>query len=376
MNVKTSNNFENDISLEDSLVKDISLLNSKRLNTNDFKIRANLLINALNDFSDKYESDTRNILLNQKFVLSFKEIIQLMRDSIDTQRKIDELNTANEEFVRNLTQNFINNLSYNIFCFVKIDKDFYGVKKKIKNNKKIQHSKKNSDFSIKICNSGSSRNYHQKKTSSNLSMHTNTTTTSTNRKRSVQKDIQNKQNNDEIFSKKKLLCKERSLVIKKSIEKRKSCNQITKMDKNLVQRRNSSVMRRHKIIAPKEEIKSGSPHQNNHSTEIKKKNKKYSDIYSACENLNLTGNNNILMKRNKLMRNSGIFDKKFGTVDCEEEIIIGNDYKSKDGFAEIESIQTKVLSKAPKPSIYAKQLLIKGRQYINDFNGYSEHEKY
>lgn len=376
MNTKTSNNndIENDISLEDcSLVKDIFLLNSKRLNTNDLKFKSNLLINALNDFSKKYESDTKNILLNQKFLLTFKEIIQLIRDSIDTQRKIDELNISNIEFVRNLTQNFINNLSYNIFCFEKIDKDFYGVKKQLKNNKNIQHSKKNSDFSVNNCNSSVSRNNQQSKNCNNLNntMHTNTTS-STFRKRSMPKETNNKKNNDDNFPKKKILYKEKTVTIKKSVDKRKNYNQITQPEKNIYKRRNSSIGRRSKNIAQREGNKSISPLQTIYSTAMKKCNKKYSDIYLACENLNLTGSSNILLNRNKLRRNSEVNVKKFGVLDYGEEITSKKDCKNKDDCIETDSIQKKFITKVPKPSIYTKQLLIKGRKYINDFNCYTE----
>ena len=376
MNTKTSNNndIENDISLEDcSLVKDIFLLNSKRLNTNDLKFKSNLLINALNDFSKKYESDTKNILLNQKFLLTFKEIIQLIRDSIDTQRKIDELNISNIEFVRNLTQNFINNLSYNIFCFEKIDKDFYGVKKQLKNNKNIQHSKKNSDFSVNNCNSSVSRNNQQSKNCNNLNntMHTNTTS-STFRKRSMPKETDNKKNNDDNFPKKKIIYKEKTVTIKKSVDKRKNYNQITQPVKNIYKRRNSSIGRRSKNIAQREGNKSISPLQSIYSTAMKKCNKKYSDIYLACENLNLTGSSNILLNRNKLRRNSEVNVKKFGVLDYGEEITTKKDYKNKDDCIESDGIQKKFITKVPKPSIYTKQLLIKGRKYINDFNCYTE----
>ena len=83
--------------------------------------RSNILLNSLKDFSNKYNSDDRKILSNKKFLLTFNELISLIKEAIETQVKIFETDANQIETLKNLTQDFINDLSYNIFSYEKIE---------------------------------------------------------------------------------------------------------------------------------------------------------------------------------------------------------------------------------------------------------------
>ena len=386
------------------LEKELSLLNNSQNSTNETKRKSYMLLKALNDFSAKYESDSRNFLSNQKFLLTFQELIQIMRESIDTQRKIEEIKkNKDEEFARNLTQNFINNLSYNIFCYDKITTDC--LESLNESSNKIFNRKRNnyrSDLSSQYFNTSSSNNNSSVNTHTTASTNKKNIIKTKNRKDSYQnKERENREKNN---SKKNMLVKENSCVLKrnidnqefnKSVEKRKTCNKIatTESNKNHInnslinQRGGSSVGKRKKDLK-----KSGGVSPTNfidNSTLIigtgkKKIDKKYSDIYLACENLNM--NNSILSKRSKLMRKNenlnnsscilvGRNKKKLERLGSEdlERVETERDYKYKHRKSyEKEGVKKKILNKVPKPSILANQLLMNGRKCINDFNGYQE----
>ena len=396
------------------LEKELSLLNYTQNSNIETKSKSFMLLKALNDFAAKYESDAKNFLLNQKFLLSFNELIQIMRDSIDTQRKIEEIKKSNdEEFARNLTQNFINNLSYNIFCYDKISNDCLEMLNE--SNNKIfnkNHYNNKSDLSSKNYNSNISNSYCHRKNSSNFnnSIYTHTTD-STKRKNNIEtkkcKDSfpkNREKKNEEKNNFKKNISKEKSCVLKKnnenneynrSVEKRKTCSKITITEPNknfnnsITNRKGGSSVGKRK----KDSKKSGGVSPSNMidnstliiGTDRKKIGKKYSDIYLACETLNL--NNSILAKRSKLMKKNDNLNNsscllagrnkkkldRFGSVDLEG-VDTERDFKYKNRRScEREGVKTKILNKVPKPSILAKQLLMNGRKCINDFNGYTEY---
>ena len=83
--------------------------------------KSNILLNTIKNFSTKYNSDDRKILSNKKFLLTFNELIALIKEAIETQIKIYQTDANQIEVLKNLTQEYINNLSYNIFSYEKIE---------------------------------------------------------------------------------------------------------------------------------------------------------------------------------------------------------------------------------------------------------------
>ena len=64
-------------------------IKKKRKIKNSNIIDTNLLINALKDFSVKYELNNQKIMKAQKFVITFDELISLIRFTLESQRQLN-----------------------------------------------------------------------------------------------------------------------------------------------------------------------------------------------------------------------------------------------------------------------------------------------
>ena len=82
--------------------------------------KTNILLNVLKDFYVRYDLDDRKIMNSKKFMLSFEDLISLVKFALEFQIKIS--NSLNlKDYLNEISQDFINNLSYYIFSFEKID---------------------------------------------------------------------------------------------------------------------------------------------------------------------------------------------------------------------------------------------------------------
>jgi len=82
--------------------------------------KSNTLINALKDFSVRYDLDDKKIMNSKKFVLSYDDLFTLIKFALEFQIKIyNSLNV--KDYLNEISQDFINNLSYYIFSYEKID---------------------------------------------------------------------------------------------------------------------------------------------------------------------------------------------------------------------------------------------------------------
>lgn len=79
------------------------------------------LLQAIKDFSRRYDNDSRKTLKNKKLLVNFDDLMTLIKETIDFQNKIIGLNTNETDKMKDIAQDFINNLSYTIFSFEKID---------------------------------------------------------------------------------------------------------------------------------------------------------------------------------------------------------------------------------------------------------------
>ena len=166
-NKKYKKEIESEISLDEIMMNQIYFQKNQNYTTpininipkksNNYQYE-NILLNSLQDFYNRYEKDDRKILSNKKFAISFTELISLLRETILAQLKIDNLiYTYNDSSKNNLiniqkiNQKYINDLSYNIFSYDKIDIGYgFNIKKKKNiysnispNNMKFQNYKKN-----------------------------------------------------------------------------------------------------------------------------------------------------------------------------------------------------------------------------------------
>ena len=107
---------------------------TNNLNSNILK-KEEYLLKAIIDFSLRYNKDNRNILKNKKFLVTFDDLMTLIKDTINSQNKINNLDISQTEKLKDVSQDFINNLSYIIFSFEKIE---------------ISENKNNLNTSVKI----------------------------------------------------------------------------------------------------------------------------------------------------------------------------------------------------------------------------------
>ena len=86
----------------------------------------NILLNSLQEFFIRYISDERKIFSRKKIIVSFQELNSLLSKAVLIQQKIDKLIYTNNNTQLNLqkiTQDYINDLSYNIFSLERINID-------------------------------------------------------------------------------------------------------------------------------------------------------------------------------------------------------------------------------------------------------------
>ena len=82
--------------------------------------KSNTLINALKEFSVRFSIDDKKSIKPQKFIVSFDDIITLVKFSIESQIKIN--NSLNvKDYLNQISQDFTNNLNYYIFSYEKYD---------------------------------------------------------------------------------------------------------------------------------------------------------------------------------------------------------------------------------------------------------------
>lgn len=82
--------------------------------------KSNTLINALKEFSVRFNIDDKKSIKPQKFIVTFDDIITLVKFSIESQIKIN--NSLNvKDYLNEISQDFTNNLNYYIFSYEKYD---------------------------------------------------------------------------------------------------------------------------------------------------------------------------------------------------------------------------------------------------------------
>ena len=129
------------------------------------------LLKAIKDFSSRYDKDNRNILKNKKFLVTFDDLMTLIKDTINSQNKINDLNDSEIEKLKDVTQDFINNLSYTIFSFEKIDALNKDDKSNLNSSTNIQ--KKNSFNTLNSKNSLFNSNSNSNKINGNIVVNKN-----------------------------------------------------------------------------------------------------------------------------------------------------------------------------------------------------------
>ena len=107
-----------ELSLDEKNTYNDSILRSLKESQYSLTNKSNILLNSLKEFSNRYDIDDRKIIKSKKFLISFNELISLIKFALEFQIKI---NNSLNEYLNEISQDFINNLSYYIFSFEKID---------------------------------------------------------------------------------------------------------------------------------------------------------------------------------------------------------------------------------------------------------------
>ena len=413
--------------------------NNRQISTNN-SIYENILLNSLQDFYNRYEKDDRKILSNKKFLISFKEIITLIRESIISQQQIDNLiyaqndtNNSNYINIQKINQKYINDLSYNIFSFDKIDIGYgINIKKKKKfisnispNNAKFQNFTKikksyNSQESISPNNIKKEINtifeniYKEVFINGNNPLENPSTT---NKKPIKKKEISKNKNLRYERNKSAAMLNERNDVplTYNKFTKNRTGNQrlnntvINNISNNISYNSNNININNNNINSSYKDCGSFSANKKivsktkingnqkltksktfkNIKSQKKDKNKlQCSDIYLACENINLIknsankkslskSNNNFLYNDNKLKENENLLKKSLKGVGIRD-IYNNSSYNDVIGYEELKlnsGITKIIVSNTHKPSLLANKLLISGQKYIDDFKEINEGNK-
>ena len=363
---------QSELSLEEKNINndsnEKSLMDAKYSSLN----KSNILLNALKDFSVKYDLDERKIMSSKKFILSFNDLISVIKFTLEFQIKIN--NSLNlKDYLNEITQDFINNLSYYIFSYEKIDTS--------KTSQNIQNNQNNYYTNYNTYNN----NENNKKFNKQLNQTQTFVCYGERKKRKNEEDTsfisRNKNKNEYISNTKSYFktnnknnklssnnCKTRNKkkeeinnknIINKSVEKRKNCI-ITDFD---IIEDNNKKKNPNKSTEKRRAIKNGN------ASDFKRTSL---NIYTACENLRGTSS---ILKSTRSRR-----------LSCEEQNnnqMITNNYKTNtkrfDKIAyydqNMNGVKKQIINSSVfRPSIMANKLLQRGIKYITDFKDLKEEE--
>ena len=402
-------------------LNNISNKNLKNFHSN----QANILLNLLQDFYNRYEKDDRKILSNNKFIISFQEIISLIREAMVAQQQIDNIiynniddnKNINNINIQKINQKYITDLSYNIFSFEKIDMGYgFNIKKKKKiysnispNNYKFQNDsklKKSSNISISPNNIKKEintifENIYKEVFINGNDNPFNNIERKNNKKKSKNKNHNHERNKSSFInnniknisplkyhkvSKNKDNQRINNTVINTNIK-----NNISYNHSNININNNYNSKGYNSFSANKNNFENKGKNDNKKvrkSKTFKNKNKekdklKSSNIYMACQKIDMiknSGNKNILSRSNNnyFNNNNETFMKKslksLGLRDLYNSI----NYTDIIGYEELKfntGIKKIIVSNTHKPSNLANKLLISGQKYIDDFKEINEGTK-
>ena len=374
--------------------------------------KINYLLKAIQDFSNRYDMDTRNILTGKKFLLNFGDIISLIKDVINYQNKIIELDILEKEKIQEISQDYINNLSYTIFSFEKIDilseeikeKKKYRHKQGLKNQALYNKNFNNSQIKFSVNNSNTNTYGNNYEEIDNKSSRILTRYLSTNYLKEAESyKIKNQGNETEVLKEKEKdkIKKEIKNNNKNIINIKNQNNKISDISQNI----KTSYKPKNRILANKSEEKIIIKKED--SKNKIKRNKKGKSLNTKIYVTNIRTNYNnpkttksnkntdfnffnshidLALKNNSVILKSGSLKNKntknkLNILDAYNFYSTFNDFEQKlldtqpvkEGYVIKGKIN--VYSNVPKPSILANKLLESSKKFINDYNGVKKEEK-
>ena len=353
----------------------------------------NSLINAVRNFSVKYELEDKKVFSDYKFVISFEDLIKLIRYCLDSQKTLNEIEIEETNKINIFTQNFIKDISNYINSYEKVEK----VNPMPKNSYKNKYNLNNANINFntnKVDNRKSSSiikssscwidltktkmKFSQKKENLNKNIQSNLKSNkNSNKGKLYLVSNQNKLKNEEILNevqnytntyfKRKKYKNSLNLFSPKNKPKNKE-NSIKEtknhLNKSIRGRRNN----RGYFTELNNNIGSINKSNLNKSAEKRKTFESYKNdgkpmsIFTACEFLR--SSSFVLKNKNKNANDNS-----------EKNINYNSNRNKKDVKLDDDKNVWYYNGKAPRPSNFTSKLLEKGIKFIDDFNGLKEEEK-
>ena len=421
-NLRYPKTIESQICLDEMMLDQNNFLNNKNSNNfpkksiiNDKKnnniFHSNILLISIQDFFNRYEKDDKKILSNKRFLISFQDLISLIKETIIAQQQIDNLiycDDNNDINIQRINQKYINNLSYNIFSYDKINISYnFNIKKqknnlpnispnimKFKNNPKMKKSYISQE-SISPNNIKKEINSIFENIYKEVFINGNNPLDNINQRNPKKIKLKSKnilKTNNNIYERNKSATinkKDISPLRYYKLSKNRNGNQrlnntiITNNISNNINYNNNNININNNYNSHYKKKYSLSADKNlkydkNNNIKIKKskmlknvQNKndkdelKCSDIFLACENINMIKNagNKRLLSRSNNSFTENYNNKNYTDIIGYEELYLNN------------GIKKIIVSNAHKPSNLANKLLISGQKYIDDFKEMNEGKK-
>ena len=392
----------------DELIFDKALSPQNQSKEKIFK--TNILLNSLQDFIKRCETNYGKLYYEKNYLISLNEIIILIQNSILTQQQLDQYIFNKEEEddkesnymkIKSLNEKFINDLNYNIFSIEKINNNYYSfnnIKKKRINNKKAENSKDQvTPHNIKSkINSIFNNIYKEVFVNGSVFLNDNNNAKEVNTfKEKIKSDrernksavtninniysLKNKCNFKKIKNNKSKKIKKKILMNETSSNNNKKKNNVNELitingNINIV---NLSNEERNISQITSGEITNNIKNRNtvlkiNNTARTIKSHKSINklDIYKICQNMkkikkDKNGNNGQIMRSNS--------SYYINDINNFNDTFLRNSLKSL-GFSQVDEknnatigIKKIIVSNAYRPSNFTSQLLDKGKKYINDF---------
>lgn len=434
----TRNKIETNISIEDIISnkkitkneKTFSFSTNNIIDNKESLLQTNILINSLKVF---HKEEKKN-LSRKKFIISFKELIDLLLDAVSVQKKIDSMiyiSKSNKFIIQKINQTFINDFSKKISYFdkvdgkgnmdIKIEKKFTN---KSSNNLKLQIKKlfNNSQIFVSPNNMKNNTNPIFEKIYKDVFVSgNNNNTLNGSNKRNIKSNKTNEmlKSNNNFFNnprnKSVKLIKSKNNVsppnydtdqksayknkkLRNSIITNNICNNISGNNSNLNINNNFNILNDKNIKNKyKNNTRSSIDKKNPKNKSVLKKsntlknlkikkvkeNVKSSDIFWACKNIDMikkSGNKKALSKASlnyDLIDSNSFLQKSLKNVGLKE-IYNGSNIKEFFGDDDLKfykGIKKVIVSNAHKPFNLAKKLLLSGQKYIDDFKEMNETSK-
>lgn len=434
----TLKKIETNISIEDIISnkkitkneKTFSFSTNNIIDNKESLLQTNILINSLKEF----HKEEKKILSRKKYIISFKELIDLLLEAVSVQKKIDSMiyiSKSNKFIIQKINQSFINDFSNKIIYLdkvdgkgnidIKIEKKF--IKNKGSNNLKLQIQKlfNNSQIFVSPNNMKNNTNPIFEKIYKDVFVSgNNNNTLNGSNKRNIKSNKTNEMLKSNNFfnnqrNKSVKLIKSKNNVsppnydtdkksaykikkLRNSIITNNICNNISGNNSNLNINNNFNILNDKNIknkyknntrtsIDKKNSKNKSALRKSNTLKNLKikkvKENVKSSDIFWACKNIDMikkSGNKKTLSKASfnyDLIDSNSFLQKSLKNVGLKE-IYNGSNIKEFFGDDDLKfykGIKKVIVSNAHKPFNLAKKLLLSGQKYIDDFKEMNETSK-